>query len=93
MTLGILNYFPHVFLLSGAGLEQPVHLLTLFYVEVTDQQRVSKGGGNPEEGELIEVVDVPVTEAQKFALDETINRPATFSLSLLWFEQYKKNPK
>ena len=66
-------------------------LLTLFYVEVTDQQKVSAGGGNPEEGELIEVIEVPVSEAEKYALDESINRPATFSLSLIWFETYKKS--
>ena len=62
-------------------------------MEVTDQQKVSDGGGNPEEGELIEVVDIPVSEAHKYALDENINRPATFSLALLWFEQYKKTRK
>ena len=65
-------------------------LLTLFYVEVTDQQKVSQGGGNPEEGELIEVIEVPASEAEKYALDDSINRPATFSLSLFWFEKYKK---
>lgn len=65
-------------------------LLTLFYVEVTDNQRVSAGGGNPAEGELIEVIDVPIDQAEAYALTESINRPATFSLSLLWFDKYKK---
>lgn len=58
---------------------------------MTDSQKVSQGGGNPDEGELIEVVDVPISEAEKYALDVSINRPATFSLSLLWFEKYKKS--
>ncbi len=51
---------------------------------------MSAGGGNPAEGELIEVIDVPIDQAEAYALTESINRPATFSLSLLWFDKYKK---
>ncbi len=84
------NADAHVqFFRSGVGTAGS--LLTLFYVEVTDSQKVSAGGGNPHEGELIEVVDVPTSETERFALDENINRPAVFTLSLLWFEKYKKN--
>lgn len=37
-----------------------------FYAEVTDAQHSGPGGGRPEEGELIEVVYLPLAGAQAF---------------------------
>jgi hypothetical protein len=37
--------------------------------------RVSKGGGLVEEGEMIDVVDIPVSEAMKFVMDDNVNKP------------------
>nr|KAG5714435.1 hypothetical protein BaRGS_006881 [Batillaria attramentaria] len=48
---------------------------TLFYAEVTDAMRVGKGGGLPEEGELIDVVETSVDRGREIILDETVNRP------------------
>ncbi|CAL1534619.1 unnamed protein product [Lymnaea stagnalis] len=60
-------------------------LVTLFYAEVTDEMRVGKGGGLPEEGELIEVIELSVEETRRLILDETVNREPVMLLALQWF--------
>ncbi|GAB0191046.1 uridine diphosphate glucose pyrophosphatase NUDT14 [Grus japonensis] len=59
---------------------------TLFYAEVTDQMRTGEGGGQPEEGELIEVVEVPLEDAMKFAYDETLPKTMGVIFSFMWFQ-------
>ncbi|NWX35402.1 NUD14 pyrophosphatase, partial [Notiomystis cincta] len=58
---------------------------TLFYAEVNDQMRTSGGGGQPEEGELIEVVEIPLGESMKFAYDETFPKTMGVIFSFTWF--------
>ncbi|XP_035380346.1 uridine diphosphate glucose pyrophosphatase NUDT14 [Electrophorus electricus] len=58
---------------------------TMFYAEVSDEDRVSEGGGKPQEGELIEVVKVPLHEAMTFAYDESIPKTMGVIFSFIWF--------
>ncbi|KAI8788112.1 uridine diphosphate glucose pyrophosphatase isoform X1 [Biomphalaria glabrata] len=58
---------------------------TVYYAEVTDEQKVSGGGGLAEEGELIEVIEVTVDEARKLIYDEAVNRESGLLVALLWF--------
>ncbi|XP_048842198.1 uridine diphosphate glucose pyrophosphatase NUDT14 [Brienomyrus brachyistius] len=58
---------------------------TLFYAEVSDENRVGEGGGQPQEGELIEVVKVPQHEAMNFAYDESIPKSMGVIFSFMWF--------
>ncbi|XP_064919363.1 uridine diphosphate glucose pyrophosphatase NUDT14 isoform X2 [Columba livia] len=59
---------------------------TLFYAEVTDQMRTGEGGGQPGEGELIEVVEVPLEDSMKFAYDETLPKTMGVIFSFMWFQ-------
>uniref|UniRef100_A0A8C7KEC2 Uridine diphosphate glucose pyrophosphatase NUDT14 n=1 Tax=Oncorhynchus kisutch TaxID=8019 RepID=A0A8C7KEC2_ONCKI len=58
---------------------------TMFYAEVSDENRVGEGGGVPQEGELIEVVKVPLHEAMTFAYDESIPKTMGVIFSFIWF--------
>jgi len=58
---------------------------TMFYVEVTDEMKVSKGGGNPSEGEFIEVVEMTIPEMQKYTQNEEVASPAGFLFGMTWF--------
>ncbi|XP_065541466.1 uridine diphosphate glucose pyrophosphatase NUDT14 isoform X2 [Lathamus discolor] len=59
---------------------------TLFYAEVTDQMRMGEGGGQAEEGELIEVVEIPLEDSMKFAYDETLQKTMGVIFSFTWFQ-------
>ncbi|KAM4853800.1 LOW QUALITY PROTEIN: uridine diphosphate glucose pyrophosphatase NUDT14 [Thomomys bottae] len=54
---------------AGVG---PGSSQTVFYAEVTDAQRSALGGGVAEEGEVIDVVHLPLDGAQAFANDPDI---------------------
>ncbi|KAJ8926302.1 hypothetical protein NQ314_021342 [Rhamnusium bicolor] len=57
---------------------------TFYYCEVTDEMRVSKGGG--EEGENVEVVEMPTTEVINYATNpEYVSSPVNFMYGLYWF--------
>uniref|UniRef100_A0A1A8C5Z6 Uridine diphosphate glucose pyrophosphatase NUDT14 n=2 Tax=Nothobranchius TaxID=28779 RepID=A0A1A8C5Z6_NOTKA len=58
---------------------------TMFYAEVSDDNCVSAGGGEPREGELIEVVKVPLHEAMTFAYDERTPKTMGVIFSFIWF--------
>ncbi|KAF3703086.1 Uridine diphosphate glucose pyrophosphatase [Channa argus] len=58
---------------------------TMFYAEVSDDNCVSAGGGEPREGELIEVVKIPLHEAMTFAYDERIPKTMGVIFSFIWF--------
>lgn len=60
-------------------------LMTMFYAEVTDAMKVATGGGNSEEGELIDVVEIPASEGKAFMLDESKNKPVAMVFGLQWF--------
>ncbi|XP_041951579.1 uridine diphosphate glucose pyrophosphatase NUDT14 [Alosa sapidissima] len=65
---------------------------TMFYAEVSEENRVGEGGGQPQEGELIEVVKVPLHEAMSFAYDERIPKTMGVIFSFIWF-QSNMSPK
>ncbi|XP_053736096.1 uridine diphosphate glucose pyrophosphatase NUDT14 [Synchiropus splendidus] len=68
---------------SGVGLLGAKQ--TMFYAEVSDDNCVGAGGGDPREGELIEVVKVPLHEAMTFAYDERIPKSMGVIFSFIWF--------
>jgi len=47
------------------------------------------GGGNVEEGEFIEVVELTIPEAKKYMDKGTVLSPGGLIFSLLWFFQNK----
>ncbi|KAK2173596.1 hypothetical protein NP493_864g01060 [Ridgeia piscesae] len=76
---------------SGVGTSGT--LQTLFYAKVTDAMRVGEGGGNPTEGELIEVIEVPVSESLAFVMDETVETPVGLLFGITWYMACKQNQK
>lgn len=72
-------------LFSRSGVGVTGSRQTLFYAEVNDEMRTSGGGGQPEEGELIEVVEIPLEESMKFAYDETFPKTMGVIFSFMWF--------
>ncbi|XP_072424128.1 uridine diphosphate glucose pyrophosphatase NUDT14 isoform X2 [Chiloscyllium punctatum] len=68
---------------SGVGVTGSKH--TMFYVEVSDDLHVGSGGGQAEEGELIEVVHVPLKDWQTFVFDECIPKTVGVSFAFMWF--------
>ncbi|GFR25397.1 uridine diphosphate glucose pyrophosphatase NUDT14 [Trichonephila clavata] len=76
---------------SGVGVA--ASLQTLFYVEVTDSMKISDGGGNDHEGEYIEVIELDLHKANSLIYDETLPRPPSLLLALMWFFQNKAPPK
>lgn len=61
----------------------------LFFAEVTDEMRVSRGGGNEEEGELIEVVEIPLIESQNFMSDFSKPKTSGLMFGFMWFHSTK----
>ncbi|XP_028677333.1 uridine diphosphate glucose pyrophosphatase NUDT14 [Erpetoichthys calabaricus] len=61
---------------------------TMFYAEVSDENCVGEGGGEPKEGELIEVVKIPLQEAMNFAYDESISKTIGVIFSFMWFHSH-----
>lgn len=57
----------------------------MFYAEVTDAQRSGPGGGLAEEGELIEVVHLPLDSAQAFADDPAVPKTLGVIFGISWF--------
>jgi len=62
---------------------------TLFYAEVDASMHISQGGGI--EGELIEVIELPVDEMESFLFDESIAKTPGLMFAFLWWKQ--KNAK
>ncbi|XP_078089352.1 uridine diphosphate glucose pyrophosphatase NUDT14 [Mustelus asterias] len=68
---------------SGVGVTGSKH--TMFYAEVSDDLCVGSGGGQAEEGEMIEVVQVPLKDWQTFLFDECIPKTAGLNFAFIWF--------
>lgn len=47
--------------------------------------KVGVGGGNPNEGEMIEVIEMSLEEGRKLMFDETVNRVHLLIFALYWF--------
>ncbi|XP_059475302.1 uridine diphosphate glucose pyrophosphatase NUDT14-like [Neocloeon triangulifer] len=62
---------------------------TVYYAEVTDEMKTSKGGGNVDEGELIEIVEMSVDEAKEYMQREDVLSPGGFLFALTWFFRLK----
>ncbi|XP_039217420.1 uridine diphosphate glucose pyrophosphatase NUDT14 isoform X1 [Crotalus tigris] len=69
---------------SGVGVTGSKH--TLFYAQITDDMKSSEGGGQADEGELIEVVEIPLQDSMKFAFDETFPKTMAVIFSFMWFQ-------
>nr|XP_009673871.1 PREDICTED: uridine diphosphate glucose pyrophosphatase isoform X3 [Struthio camelus australis] len=69
---------------SGVGVTGSRH--TLFYAEVTDQMKTGEGGGQSEEGELIEAVEIPLEDSMKFAFDENLPKTPGVIFGFVWFQ-------
>ncbi|KAM9645276.1 uridine diphosphate glucose pyrophosphatase NUDT14 [Trichechus inunguis] len=68
---------------SGVGLTSSNQ--TMFYAEVTDAQRSGPGGGLVEEGELIEVMHLPLDDAQAFVDDPDVPKTLGVIFGIFWF--------
>ena len=60
----------------------------IFYVEVTQKDKVSEGGGL--EDEDIEVVAIPKNKVKEFIFDESIVLTPGAKFALMWWLYYKK---
>ncbi|MDD5716606.1 MAG: NUDIX domain-containing protein [Sulfuricurvum sp.] len=60
---------------------------TLYYARVDESMRTGEGGGV--ELESIEVMEIPVTEAQRFVLDETKAKTPGLMFGFGWFLENK----
>jgi UDP-sugar diphosphatase len=63
--------------------------MTLFYARVTDEMKVGCGGGIRDEGEFIELVEVPVKDSLDLLMDSSIEKPMAVLFALMWFKQLK----
>ncbi|VEL42263.1 unnamed protein product [Protopolystoma xenopodis] len=73
--------------------------MTMFCVDVTNAHKVEgAGGGNPSEGEVIEVIDWPLSELDKLLLQGSYLDPSTESpeipetvasllFAVMWYKQ------
>jgi len=57
----------------------------MYYTEVVDSQRVSEGGGLAEEGEVVEVVEIPRDGIESFCYDESKPKPPGCMMACLWW--------
>lgn len=55
----------------------------LYYVEVNDSMKVHEGGGI--DGELIEVVELPLIEARSLIYDESIAKTPGLMFAFMWY--------
>lgn len=58
---------------------------TMFYCEVTDSMQKGQGGGSAVEGEMIEVIHIPASEAVQFTLDESKVKTSGLCFAFLWY--------
>lgn len=72
-------------LLHRSGVGTTGSLQTFYFAEVTDKMKVGHGGGVAEEGEMIDVIEVPATDGMKFVMDESINKPVGMIFAIYWF--------
>lgn len=64
---------------------------TMFYCEVTDDMKVSDGGGVDDE--IIEVVEMGVGEALQYILQDDVKSPANVLFGIYWFLDNKYKVK
>ena len=59
-----------------------------YYIEVTDDQKVSDGGGNPHEHEDLEIIEIPINGVDDFVREAQLTDAKTL-YSLVWFQREK----
>jgi len=65
-------------------------LATMFYAEIDDSMKVSEGGGNAHENEMIELEYIPIADAkQRMLYDEDLQRPSSALFGVMWFYENK----
>ena len=64
---------------------------TLYYAEVNESMKISEGGGV--DGELIEVISLPVEDAKAFIYDEDIVKTPGLMFAFMWWFDKNKNFK
>ncbi|XP_078482434.1 uridine diphosphate glucose pyrophosphatase NUDT14-like [Ciona intestinalis] len=58
----------------------------LYYAQVDNSMKVSEGGGCDEEGEMIDLYNLPLKDIKSFIEDTTVtNRPVGVLFALQWF--------
>lgn len=73
-----------LFKLNSSGVGSTGALQTMFYCEVTDDERTTTGGGVDDE--LIEVVECSIEEAKAlFTLGNSVTSPPSMLLGVLWY--------
>ena len=60
-----------------------------YYCVVTDDMQVSQGGGNVEEGELIDLVYIPVAKSIEFVCDTSIKKSCGLCFGFMWFDKFQ----
>ncbi|XP_044261683.1 uridine diphosphate glucose pyrophosphatase NUDT14-like [Tribolium madens] len=60
---------------------------TMYYCEVTDDMRVTTGGGVDDE--IIDVIEMPVEKVLEYARQGYVNSPMNFMFGLQWFLYHK----
>ena len=63
---------------------------TLYYAEVDESMKISEGGGV--DGELIEVVKLPVSEMESFIFNEKIAKTPGLMFAFMWWKQKYGRP-
>ncbi|CAL8080851.1 unnamed protein product [Orchesella dallaii] len=61
----------------------------MFYAECTDKMKVSEGGGKPENGEFVEVVEMSIPEVRKFVKQKVVPANCTILVAMMLFLKYK----
>ena len=64
---------------------------TLYYAEVDERMKVSEGGGV--DGELIEVISLPLQEAEMFMYDEDIVKTPGLMFAFMWWNEHFRHPE
>ena len=55
----------------------------IYYAEVDESMRVGEGGGI--ETELIEVIELPITDAKRFMYDESVGKTVGLMFAFMWW--------
>ena len=75
---------------SRAGVGTTGSRQDMFYAEVTDEMKVSAGGGCADEGEFIELREIPRKQWSEFVFNEEITKPVGVMFAIMWFNKYKE---
>jgi len=78
----------HMIFTSAAIISERIYI---YYVEVTDAEKVSDGGGIPHEHEDLQIIEVPLAEIQDFVASALLTDCKTI-IGLDWYRREKVRP-